>query len=85
MKKKPTLTLLALLALTLTGCENIAVNAQPRQRVINSQPRNNPRMSRIYFDGHYYIKYDAGGRVSSPSIVHDPDCPCREKGGEYDK
>lgn len=79
--KKLFLTLLALLALTLTGCENIEVNAQPRQRVINRQPRNNPRMSRIYFDGHYYIKYDAGGRVSSPSIVHDPDCPCREKGG----
>lgn len=79
--KKLFLTLLALLALTLTGCENIAVNAQPRLRVINSQPRNNPRMSRIYFDGHYYIKYDAGGRVSSPSIVHDPDCPCHEKGG----
>lgn len=80
--KKPTLILLALLALTLTGCENIAVNAQPGQRVTNSQPRNNPRMSRIYFDGHYYIKYDNRGRVSSPSIVHDPDCPCREKGGE---
>lgn len=80
--KKLTLILLALLALTLTGCENIAVNAQSGQRVINSQPRNNPRMSRIYFDGHYYIKYDAGGRVSSPSIIHDPDCRCREKGGE---
>lgn len=80
--KKLTLTIFALLALTLAGCENIAVNAQPGQRVINSQPRNNPRMSRIYFDRHYYIKYDAGGRVSSPSIVHDPDCPCREKGGE---
>lgn len=81
MKKSITL-ILALLALTLTGCENIAVNAQPGLRVINSQPRNNPRMSRIYFDRHYYIKYDAGGRVSSPSIVHDPDCPCREKGVE---
>lgn len=80
--KKLTISILALLALTLTGCGNIAVNAQPGQRVINSQPQNNPRMSRIYFDGHYYIKYDAGGRVSSPSIVHDPDCPCREKGGE---
>ncbi len=80
MKLKPTILFLALLALTLTGCENIAVNAQTQHRVVNYQPQNNPRMSRIYFDGHYYIKYDAGGRVSSPSIVHDPDCPCREKG-----
>lgn len=83
--KKLTLTLLALLALTLTGCENIAVNAQPGQRVINSQPRNNPYMSRIYFDGHYYIKYDGGGRASSPSITHDPGCLCREKGGENEE
>lgn len=77
--KKLTTAILALLVLTLTGCENTAVNAQAGQRVINSQPRNNPRMSRIYFDEHYYIKYDAGGRVSSPSIVHDPDCPCQGK------
>lgn len=84
MKKKLTIAILALLALTLTGCENVAVNAQPQQSV-NRQPQNDPYMSRIYFDGHYYIKYDAGGRVSSPSIVHDPDCPCHEKGGaSYD-
>lgn len=80
--KKLTLTLLALLALTLAGCESTAVNAQTQHRVVNRQPQNNPYMSRIYFDGHYYIKYDGGGRVSSPSIVHDPDCRCREKGGE---
>lgn len=80
--KKPTLTLLSLLALTLTGCENVTVSAQSGQRIRNNHPQNNPYMSRIYFDGHYYIKYDGGGRVSSPSITHDPACPCREKGGE---
>lgn len=80
--KKLTLALLALLVLTLTGCENVAVNAQSQQSVINRQPQNNPYMSRIYFDEHYYIKYDGGGRASSPSITHDPDCPCREKGVE---
>lgn len=82
--KKLILTLLVLLALTLTGCENIAVNAQPRQRVRDNRSQNHPCMSRIYFDGHYYVTYDNGGRVSSPSIIHDPDCPCREKGGEND-
>ena len=88
MKKILTLSSLALLALTLTGCENVAVNAQPQQGVnrqpqksVNRQPQNDPCMSRIYFDGHYYVTYDAGGRVSSPSIVHDPDCPCHQKGG----
>lgn len=77
--KKLLLTLLALLALTLAGCKNAAANAQPQQSV-NLQPQNDPCMSRIYFDGHYYVTYDAGGRVSSPSIVHDPDCPCMGKG-----
>lgn len=79
--KKLTIALLSLLALTLTGCKNTAVNAQPQQSV-NLQPQNDPCMSRIYFDGHYYVTYDAGGRVSSPSIVHDPDCPCQKKGGQ---
>lgn len=77
MKK---ITLLALLALTLTGCENTTTSAQ--QRAVINQPQNHPCMSRIYFDGHYYVTYDNRGRVSSPSITHDPDCPCREKGGE---
>ena len=84
MKNLP-LTLLALLALTLTGCENVAVNAQSQQSVTNRQPQNNPYMSRIYFDGHYYIKYDGGGRASSPSITHDPDCPCHREGGTADE
>ncbi|MDE5688681.1 MAG: hypothetical protein K2I18_08685 [Paramuribaculum sp.] len=79
---KLTIAILSLFTLMLTGCENIAINAQPLPNVINHQPQNHHCMSRIYFDGHYYIKYDTGGRVSSPSITHDPDCPCREKGGE---
>lgn len=66
------LTLIALLALTLTGCENTTASAQPEQRVRDNHPQNHPCMSRIYFDGHYYITYDNGGRVSSPSIVHEP-------------
>lgn len=77
---KKTKLLLALCAIALTGCENLTINAQPQQRVENRQPQNNPRMGRIYFEGHYYIKYDGGGRISSPSITHDPDCTCRVKG-----
>lgn len=74
MKTKLLLPLLALLALMLTACVNATAKA-------DRQPQNHPYMSRIYFDGHYYIAYDAGGRVSSPSILHDPDYPCHKKGG----
>lgn len=80
---RPTPLLLALCALALTGCEIVTTNAQPQQQAVH-QPQNHPRMSRIYFDGHYYIKYNTGGRISSVSITHDPDCKCREKGGSND-
>lgn len=76
------ITLLALCTISLTGCRDIAAKAQPQQNAINHQPHNHPCMSRIYFDGHYYVTYDAGGRVSSPAIVHDPDCTCHQKGGK---
>lgn len=58
--KKPILTLLALLALTLTGCRE-------------------DEAYRMTTDGHAYIviKTDCG-----VGMVYDPDCPCREKGGE---
>lgn len=62
--KKLTLSILALLALTLTGCEN-------RPIVVNNYD--------VYTDtirGHVYLRVVAGG------ILHDPDCPCREKGRE---
>lgn len=57
--KKPTLTLLALLALTLTGCRE-------------------DEAWRAKVDGHAYIVIETNRGVA---MVHDPDCPCREKGG----
>lgn len=71
--------LLALCAIALTGCENLIINAQPQQRVDSQQPQNDPHMSRIYFDGHYYIKYETKSRIGIISITHDPDCPCHNK------
>lgn len=58
--KKLTLSILALLALTLTGCRE-------------------DEAYRMTTDGHAYIviKTDCG-----VAMVHDPDCPCREKGGK---
>lgn len=67
--KKLHLTLLALLALTLTGCEDN--HDKNRIRFVNSYD--------IYTDtirGHIYMHVYEGG------IIHAPDCPCREKGGE---
>lgn len=67
---KQTLTLLALLALTLTGCEG---TNNRYIRVVNDYD--------IYTDtirGHVYLHVNGGG------ILHDPDCPCREKGESHD-
>lgn len=67
--KKLTLSILALLSLTLTGCEN------------NSNKPTIVSRYDIYTDtirGHVYLHVYGGG------ILHDPDCPCREKGGEND-
>lgn len=87
--KKPTLTLLALLALlalTLTGCGN-----EEPQRRSNQNPN-------LIYSGHHWdvVRLDDstfvctpglnGSSKSSPEVInlHDPDCPCREKGGEDD-
>ena len=80
--KKLTKAILALLALTLTGCENTTVNAQPQRCVEQRQPQNHPCMSRIYFSGHYYVRYETNSRIGIISITHDPDCPCHKEGGE---
>lgn len=64
--KKLTLSILALLALTLTGCEE----NRNRPIIVNNYD--------VYTDtirGHVYLHVVAGG------ILHDPDCPCHKKGG----
>lgn len=66
--KKLTLSILALLA--LTGC------GEPTQK------QNDEIYSRdlvtVNYKGHSYILYKA---PKQGGIIHDPDCPCREKGG----
>ena len=76
--KKPTLTILALLALTLTGCEN------------------ENRQSNVLHRGYRWdaVRLNDSTVVLAPGLnaksgltpvvvnLHDPDCPCREKGGE---
>lgn len=78
--KKLTLTILALLALTLTSCENPKANAQQQQCVIESSGMPEC-LEVVKFRGHSYIVYKGYKRGG---ITHDPDCLCREKGGEND-
>lgn len=64
---KLTISILALLALTLTGCQD----SSNKPTIVNKYD--------IYTDtirGHVYLHVYGGG------ILHDPDCPCREKGVE---
>lgn len=75
--KKPTLTLLALLALTLTGCRDH--RQDPTESVVSRELAS----EKITRDGHSYIYfYIPHGTYHPINIVHDPDCPCHQKGGE---
>lgn len=71
--KKTKLLLCALLALTLTGCENNRVPVQEQQR-LDDMYRG--CLNTVNYRGHSYIifcgDYQGG-------ITHDPGCPCREK------
>lgn len=83
MKKLP-LTLLAMLAMTLAGCGN-----EEPQRSSNQNPD-------LIYRGYYWdiVRLNDsivvctpglnGSSKSTPVVINlnDPDCPCREKGGE---
>ena len=74
--KKPTL-ILALLALTLASCED---NRQDKTESGISRRLCSERITRF---GHSYLYfYDMSGGYSPVNVVHDPDCPCHQKGGE---
>ena len=74
MERKIKIALLALLALTLTGCTNKQISTDDSKlstfgdRIISAE-----------YKGHSYIIYKG---VERGGITHDPDCSCREKGGE---
>lgn len=73
--KKLTITLLALLALTLTGCEDNRTSAQEQVQLGDMY---GGLLKTVNYRGHSYIIYS--GRYQG-GIAHDPDCPC-QKGGE---
>lgn len=73
--KKLTLTILALLALVLTGCGYKHGEIDTSNRLNNVDDA----LMRAEYEGHSYIIYKGSQKGG---ITHDPDCPYREKGGE---
>ena len=70
---KKTKLLLSLCAIALTGCEN-----NETQQLIDAERASN--ITEFNYKGHHYIEYSKdAGRSSVACIIHDPDCPCREK------
>lgn len=76
MKKKLTLSILALLALMLTGCEDNKTQQQIDAKMATE-------ITTFSYKGHNYLKYyHPAGNSTVAGITHDPDCPCQKKGGE---
>ncbi len=76
--KKLFLTILALLALTLAGCED---NRTPEQRQKALDADIACHIKEFNYKGHRYLLYQrAFGHAGVADITHDPDCPCHEKG-----
>ena len=74
MERKIKITLFALLALTLTGCEDNKTQQQIDVEIASE-------ITEFNYKGHRYLKYyHLGGNATVAGITHDPDCPCREKG-----
>ncbi len=75
--KKLTISILALLALTLTGCE------ESTQEQIDADVAS--KITEVNYKGHKYLLYKQFyGKGGIGGLTHDPDCPCREKGESDD-
>lgn len=71
--KRLTIAILTLITLTLTGCE------------VKTDSDFAEQITEFNYKGHRYLRYSewyGSNRVGG--ITHDPDCPCREKGGVDD-
>lgn len=66
------LALLALLALTLTGCED---NKTPEQKQERLNDMYGSYLETVNYRGHSYIIYSG---KSQGGITHDPDCSCQK-------
>ena len=71
--KKLTIAILALLALTLAGCE--------KETKEQCDERYSHHITVITYKGHDYIVLSVSKWCNG--ITHDPDCPCHKKGDDY--
>lgn len=69
MERKIKITILALLALTLTGCVSKDIKEGPGFDSWDN-------ITTAEYNGHSYIIYKG---YNKGGITHDPDCPCQEK------
>lgn len=75
--KKLFLTILALLALTLTGCED---NRTPEQRQKALDADIACHIKTFNYQGHRYLLYQRSfGHSGVACLTHDPDCPCHDE------
>lgn len=75
--KKLTIAILALLALTLAGCED---NRTPEQRQKAFDADIACHIKTFNYQGHRYLLYEKSfGHSGVACITHDPDCPCHDE------
>ncbi len=67
--------LLALCATALTGCVGKAGKVDTDPNLLNDF---DDAIVPVEYNGHKYIIYKG---VRKGGIIHDPDCPCHQKGG----
>ena len=91
MKK---LLLTIVVSLTLVSCEEVrskdvidfsGYKASPTDSVTPYRPEYATYVDKFTFDGHRYLGFSQFGTTCSSDdicIVHDPDCPCKNKGEE---
>ena len=66
--------LLALCAIALTGCVGKAGKVDTDQSLLNDFE---DAIVPVEYNGHKYIIYKG---IQKGGIIHDPDCPCHQKG-----
>ena len=75
--KKLAITIIAVLALTLTGCED---NRTPEQRQKALDADKARHIKEFNYKGHRYLLYEKSfGHSGVACITHDPDCPCHDE------
>lgn len=76
--KKLTITIIAVLALTLAGCEG---NRTPEQRQKAFDADRARYIKEFNYKGHRYLLYQRpfGYGGFAVGITHDPDCPCHDE------